>query len=54
MHQSGSTPAARSSEAYDWACSRMKAPKVSRGSWDLPDVPFAMHFRKYYSMHGAY
>ncbi len=33
---------------------RLKAPDVSLGTWDMPDVPFSMRFRKYYAVHGAY
>src|SRR5205085_7923073 len=36
------------------ARTRMKAPDVALGHWDVPDVPFAMRFRKYYAVHGAY
>jgi lipoprotein-anchoring transpeptidase ErfK/SrfK len=36
------------------ARTRMKAPDVALGHWDMPDVPFSMRFRKYYAVHGAY
>ncbi|HUQ02190.1 MAG TPA: L,D-transpeptidase [Kofleriaceae bacterium] len=36
------------------ARTRMKAPDVSLGRWDMPDVPFSMRFRKYYAVHGVY
>lgn len=36
------------------ARARMKAPKESYGTWDMPDVPFAMRFRKHYAVHGVY
>ncbi len=36
------------------ARTRLKAPDVSLGEWDLPDVPFSMRFRKYYAVHGVY
>ena len=36
------------------ARTRLKAPDVALGRWDMPDVPFSMRFRKYYAVHGAY
>jgi hypothetical protein len=36
------------------ARTRLKAPDVSFGRWDMPDVPFSMRFRKYYAVHGVY
>lgn len=36
------------------ARTRLKAPDVSLGRWDMPDVPFSMRFRKYYAVHGVY
>lgn len=36
------------------ARTRMRNPDIALGTWDVPDVPFSMGFRKHYAMHGAY
>lgn len=36
------------------AVARLKSPEIALGRWDVPDVPFAMTFRKHYAVHGAY
>lgn len=33
---------------------RMHNPKASPTQWDVADVPWAMKFRKYFALHGAY
>src|SRR5262249_2209273 len=32
----------------------MTNPASALGTWNIPDVPFVMEFRKYYSIHAAY
>lgn len=49
-----STPTGIHRIAKKIARTRLKAPEVSLGRWDLPDVPFSMRFRKYYAVHGVY
>jgi len=36
------------------AMTRVKSPAIALGTWDLPEVPFYMDFRKDYAIHGAY
>ena len=49
-----STPTAIHRIAEKRMVTRMKSPDVAPGKWDMPEVPFAMTFRKYYALHGAY
>jgi hypothetical protein len=49
-----STPTAIHRIAKKIARTRLKAPDVAFGTWDMPDVPFSMRFRKYYAVHGVY
>ena len=49
-----STPTAIHRIAEKRMVTRMKNPDVALGKWDMPDVPFAMTFREYYALHGAY
>ena len=49
-----STPTAIHRIAEKRMTARMKSPEVALGKWDMPDVPFAMTFRRHYALHGAY
>lgn len=52
--KSGSTPTAIHRVRKKHAITRLKAPAESYGTWDMPEVPFSLAFRKYYAAHGAY
>jgi hypothetical protein len=49
-----STPTALHRIAEKRMVTRMKSPDIALGTWDMPDVPFAMTFRENYALHGAY
>lgn len=49
-----STPTAIHRIRKKHALTRLQSPAVALGSWDMPDVPFSMTFRKYYAAHTAY
>lgn len=49
-----STPTAIHRIRKKHALTRLKSPSVALGTWDMPDVPFSMAFRKYYAAHASY
>ncbi|MBS1123500.1 MAG: ErfK/YbiS/YcfS/YnhG family protein [Deltaproteobacteria bacterium] len=50
----GSTPTSLHRIVRKVALTRLVSPAVALGTWDVPDAPFWMEFRKYYAVHGAY
>ncbi len=50
----GSTPTSLHRIVKKIAMTRLVSPAVALGTWNIPDAPFWMEFRKYYAVHGAY
>jgi hypothetical protein len=50
----GSTPTSLHRIVKKVAMTRLVSPAVALGTWNIPDAPFWMEFRKYYAVHGAY
>ncbi len=50
----GSTPTSLHRIVKKVAMIRLVSPAVALGTWNIPDAPFWMEFRKYYGVHGAY
>jgi L,D-transpeptidase catalytic domain len=50
----GSTPPSLHRIVRKNALRTLTNPSVALGTWDFPDVPFVMEFRKYYALHAVY
>ncbi|MEO8706382.1 MAG: L,D-transpeptidase [Kofleriaceae bacterium] len=50
----GSTPPSLHRIVRKNALRTLQNPSVALGTWDFPDVPFVMEFRKYYALHAVY